>query len=121
VGQTYTPSGLNWEVEEDGLRNITGEVNSDGSFTIFGTTSTVSDELTHDLGADPNELVSIRIGANSTAANTSFTVLDTSLAGARFGGVAITPVPEPGTDILLVGGLGAIGWAGARRRKRFSV
>jgi len=32
----------------------------------------VSDDLTHDLGADPNELVSIRIGANSTASNTFF-------------------------------------------------
>jgi hypothetical protein len=64
VGQVYTPDGLNWQVQEDGLRNITGQKNADGSFTIYGTTSTVSNELSHDLGADPNQIVSIRIGAN---------------------------------------------------------
>ena len=118
IGQTYTPEGLNWKVEEDGLRNITGEVNADGSFTIFGTTSTVSDELTHDLGADPNELVSIRIGANSTALNTFFNVLDTSVAGQRFGGIAVAPIPEPETGALMAMGLAAIGFVSRRRNRR---
>lgn len=95
IEQTYTPNGLNWQVQEDGLRNISGEVDTDGSFTLFGTTSTVSDELTHDLGADPNELVSIRIAANSTASNTFFNVLETSRHGQRCGGVAVAPIPEP--------------------------
>ena len=118
VGEAYRPSGLAWQVEEDGLRNIAGQVNADGSYTIFGTTSTVSDELTHDLGADPNELVSITIGAGSTNANTAFTVLDTAVAGERFGGVAITPVPEPGTESLLLAGIGLIALAAHRRSKR---
>ncbi|MEO8937995.1 MAG: hypothetical protein ABI327_14555 [Burkholderiaceae bacterium] len=95
IEQTYTPNGLNRQVEEDGLRNISGEVDTDGSFTPFGTNSTVSDELTHDLGADANELVSIRIAANSTAYNTVFRVFATSRHGQRFGGVAIAPIPEP--------------------------
>lgn len=116
VGQTYMPDGLTWQVEEDGLRNITGEVNADGSFTIFGTTSTVSNESTHDLGADPNELVSIRIGANSTASNTFFNVLDTSVAGQRFGGVAVAPIPEPASGALVLLGLTAA--FVARRGKR---
>ncbi len=83
--------GLPWNIKADGLRNLAGKVNADGSITIFATTSTVSDELVHDAGADPNQLVSITIGANSTGANTSFTVLQTAAAGERFGGVAIAP------------------------------
>jgi len=118
VGTFAAGTGLPWQVEEDGLRNITGEQNADGSFTIFGTTSTVSDELTHDLGADPNEIVSITIGANSTAANTAFSVFESAAAGERFGGVAIAPaVPEPGTYALMFAGLGGIALQLRRRRK----
>jgi hypothetical protein len=115
IGMLSTPAGLGWSVEEDGLRNITGRENADGSFSIFATTSTVSDELTHDLGADPNEIVSITIGAGATAANTSFTVLETAAVGDRFGGVAIAPVPEPETYALMLAGLGLLA-ALARRR-----
>ena len=91
LDQPVYRQGLPWNIKTDGLRNLAGKVNADGSFTIFATTSTVSDELVHDAGADPNQLVSITIGANSTAANTSFTVLQTAAAGERFGGVAIVP------------------------------
>jgi hypothetical protein len=87
---TYT-AGLPWNVRADGLRNIAGRVNGDGSVTIFATTSTVSDETTHDSGADPNQLVSITINSASTPANTSFTVLQTAKAGERFGGVVVVP------------------------------
>lgn len=118
VGQISTPSGLTWQVQQDGLRNITGRSNADGSFTIFGTTSTVSNELTHDLGADPNEIVSITIGANSTAANTAFTVLETAATGQRFGGVTIAPVPEPETYAMLLAGLGLVGAVARRRQKK---
>ncbi|HUP05794.1 MAG TPA: PEP-CTERM sorting domain-containing protein [Caldimonas sp.] len=114
----YT-DGMPWNVKTDGLRNLTGEVNADGSFTLFATTSTVSDELTHDLGADPNEIVSITIGANSTPVNTSFTVLETAAAGERFGGVALAPVPEPETYALMLAGLGVLGgWMRRRNRPR---
>jgi len=85
-----TPNGLAWKVQADGLRNITGQHNADGTVTIFGTTSTVSDETTHDLGADPNQIVAITVGSGSTAANTAFTVLRTAVAGQRFGGVALS-------------------------------
>jgi hypothetical protein len=115
--QTSYTGGLPWNVYTDGLRNISGQKNADGSFTIFGTTSTVSDEQTHDLGADPNELVSITIGANSTAANTSFSVLETASAGQRLGGVAVVPVPEPETYALMMIGLGLVGFAARRRAK----
>jgi hypothetical protein len=67
LGTPYTiagyPTGLNattglpWAPATDGLRNITGIVNSDGTATIYGITSTVSGS--GDQGADPNKLVAI--------------------------------------------------------------
>jgi hypothetical protein len=107
---------LPWNVKTDGLRNLAGRRNADGSFTLFATTSTVSDELTHDLGADPNEIVSIDINGASTGANTSFSVLTTAAYGERFGGVAISPVPEPESLAMMLAGLGLVGFI-ARRRK----
>jgi len=91
VDQAPYTAGLPWNVKADGLRNLAGRVNGDGSVTIFATTSTVSDESAHDGGADPNQLVSITIRPSSTPANTAFTVLRTAKAGERYGGVAIVP------------------------------
>jgi hypothetical protein len=91
LDQATYKAGMPWNIKPDGLRNIAGKVNVDGSIAIFATTSTVSDDWTHDSGADPNQLVSITIGVNSTPTNTSFTVLQTAAAGERFGGVAIAP------------------------------
>jgi hypothetical protein len=116
VGQISTPAGLSWQVQQDGLRNITGQMNLDGSFTLYGTTATVSNELTHDLGADPNAIVSITIGASSTAANTSFSVLETAAVGTRFGGVALAPVPEPDGIVLSMAGFGMLAFVARRRR-----
>ena len=118
LDQAAYSDGLPWMVSTDGLRNLTGEVNADGSFTLFATTSTVSNEGTHDQGADPNELVSITIGAGSTAENTSFSVLETAAYGERLGGVAIAPsaVPEPGNLAFLLSGVALLGVAARRRR-----
>jgi hypothetical protein len=85
------PGSLSWHVHTDGLRNLAGKVNSDGTVTLYATTSTVSDDGTHDLGADPNQLVTVTIGASSTSANTRFSVLKQANPGERFGGVAIAP------------------------------
>jgi hypothetical protein len=50
-------TGLPWAPATDGLRNITGKVNRNGSVTIWGITSTISGN--GDTGADPNKLVAI--------------------------------------------------------------
>jgi hypothetical protein len=117
LDQAAYSDGLPWQVSTDGLRNLAGRVNADGSYTLFATTSTVSNEGTHDQGADPNELVSITIGAGSTPLNDSFTVLETAGYGERLGGVALTAVPEPANVALLLAGLGMIGLR-LRRRAR---
>jgi hypothetical protein len=50
-------TGLPWAPVTDGLRNITGQVNNDGTVTIWAITSTVSGS--GDQGADPNHLVKV--------------------------------------------------------------
>ena len=53
--ETIPSTGLPWSPAPDGLRNITGVVNKDGTATIYAITSTVSGN--GDQGADPNQLV----------------------------------------------------------------
>jgi hypothetical protein len=50
-------TGLPWAPATDGLRNLTGRVNPDGTVTICAITSTISGS--GDQGADPNKLVAI--------------------------------------------------------------
>ncbi len=86
-------TGLAWAPEPDGLRNITGRVNGDGTVTIWGITSTISGG--GDQGADPNQLVSITDTLSYTtsaqAAAESFTLLKTAGFGEVLRGVAFTP------------------------------
>jgi hypothetical protein len=58
---------LPWAPATDGLRNITGRVNPDGTVTIWAITSTVSGN--GDTGADPNKLVMINDYLNNTEAS----------------------------------------------------
>lgn len=110
--------GLGWDIFTDGLRNLTGMKNVDGSFQLWATTATTASDTAHDLGADPNELVTITINADVSAS--AFNVLEVAAAGERLGGVAIatvTAVPEPETFALMLGGLGLVGGL-TRRRNR---
>ena len=50
-------TNLPWAPATDGLRNLTGRVNEDGTATIWAVTSTVSGG--GDEGADPNQLVKV--------------------------------------------------------------
>ena len=81
-------TGLPWAPATDGLRNITGRVNPDGTATIWAVTSTVSGAT--DTGADPNRLVAVtdRLAA-PTAAGERFTTVRTARSGEALRGVAV--------------------------------
>jgi len=84
-------TGLPWSPATDGLRNITGQVNPDGTVTIWAITSTVSGS--GDQGADPNKLVMItdKIAATTLPAGESFKTVRTAAFGEALRGVSFTP------------------------------
>jgi hypothetical protein len=75
----------------DGLRNLTGRRNENGTVTIWAITSTVSSS--GDQGADPNQLVMItdRLDAKTLPAWESFKVVRTAKYGEVLRGVSFTP------------------------------
>ena len=83
-------SGLPWAPATDGLRNITGHTNGDGTVTIYATTSTVSGS--GDQGGDPNKVVAITdlLGAAKPGWERFQTVAPARF-GVRYGGVAVLP------------------------------
>ncbi len=101
LGVPYTvpfyPTGNNsatllpWSPATDGLRNITGRVNHDGTVTIWAITSTVSGN--GDQGADPNRLVAIsdNLAATSLPTGERFKTLRTAGFGEVLRGVSFTP------------------------------
>jgi hypothetical protein len=101
LGVPYTvdgyPTGLNpktrlpWSPATDGLRNITGKVNRDGTATIYGITSTVSGN--GDQGADPNKLVTItdQLAATSLPTSERFATVRSAGFGEALRGVSFTP------------------------------
>lgn len=101
----------------DGLRNLTGTVNPDGTVTLYAVTSTVS--ASGDQGADPNQLVAItdNLATGSLPAAETFTTLESAAYGQVLRGVAFTPgtttVPEPASISAIV----VIGALLARRRR----
>ena len=86
-------TGFPWAPATDGLRNITGVVNGDGTATIYAITSTISGS--GDQGADPNRLVVITdnlsaVGPNPPASE-SFATLMTAGYAEVLRGVSFTP------------------------------
>ena len=86
-------TGGNWAPLTDGLRNITGRVNGDGTVTIWAVTSTASGN--GDPGADPNKLVMITdVLANTSpavGAGEIFITVRTAGFGEVLRGVSFTP------------------------------
>jgi hypothetical protein len=84
-------SGLPWAPATDGLRNLTGRVNPDGSVSIWAVTSTVSGS--GDQGADPDELVEItdQLGATTLPSAEHFQTVETARADTVLRGVSFTP------------------------------
>jgi hypothetical protein len=83
-------TGLPWAPATDGLRNITGQVNRNGTVTIWGVTSTVSGG--GDQGADPNKVVAItdNPGAQTLPAE-SFRTFESAGSGEVLRGLSFTP------------------------------
>lgn len=86
-------TGLPWAPATDGLRNLTGHVDNDGTVTLWAITSTVSGN--GDQGADPNRLVAIRDVLRNTQANGAAQERFVTLRRAGFGevlrGVSLAP------------------------------
>jgi hypothetical protein len=101
LGTPYTvrgyPTGINsvtglpWAPATDGLRNITGRVNPNGTVSIWAVTSTVSGG--GDQGADPNKLVEITdpLAATAPAQPEAFTTVVPARSGQVVRGVSFTP------------------------------
>ena len=91
LGVQYSVPGLPSSLypATDGLRNLTGKVNQDGTVTLFAITSTVSGS--GDQGADPNRLVAItdRLAATSLPPSEKFNLLETAGYGQVLRGVAL--------------------------------
>jgi hypothetical protein len=139
AGQSY-PTGSNtlpggsgkpWTPANDGLRNITGQLNSDGTVTVWGVTSTISGS--GDQGADPNEVVAVSdtVSATSLPPAESFSVVMQPTDGVVYRGVSFTPttqasnmVPEvPWAPLLPISGgvLAGGAYVVLRRRRALSL
>jgi hypothetical protein len=107
LGTPYTvkgyPTGNNpatslpWSPATDGLRNLTGRVNRDGSVTIWAITSTVSGN--GDTGADPNQLVAITDRLKDTTATQAATEKFFPIRRAGFAEVLRGVSFTPGTEV----------------------
>jgi hypothetical protein len=84
-------TGLPWAPATDGLRNLTGRVNPNGTVTVWAVTSTVSGS--GDQGADPNKLVAITdaLSATSPASWEHFVTIRSAGFGQVLRGVSFTP------------------------------
>ena len=101
LGQPYTvpgyptgnnaATGLPWSPATDGLRNIIGRNNRNGTVTIWAVTSTVSGN--GDQGADPNKLVVITdaLATTTPSATEKFRTLRRAGFAEVLRGVSFTP------------------------------
>jgi hypothetical protein len=133
LGAAYTVSGTNsgntgtFTAYTDGLGNITGKVNADGTVSIYAVTSTVNNSVAdtgtlNDFGSDPNALVAITDTLSDTSASQVSGEDFTTLVGPSYGtvlrGISFAPTPEPSSWLLALGACGA--FVAVRRFRRQS-
>jgi hypothetical protein len=84
-------TGLPWAPATDGLRNLTGKVNPNGTVSIWAVTSTVSGD--GDQGADANQLVTVtdQLSATSEPSGEDFTTVIAPRYAQVLRGVTFTP------------------------------
>jgi hypothetical protein len=121
-------SGLPWAPATDGLRNLVGQVNGDGTVSIWASTSTVSGS--GDQGSDPNQLVAIKDNLAATTLPTTesfYNVMPATygqvIRGVSFTPATVPPVATPEVPSVLLLPLAALGIGGGalyiqRRRRR---
>lgn len=122
IGQQYAVGGLDpsFNPATQGLRSLEGQVNANGTVSLFAVTST-SSALT-DQGADANMVVAITdVLANTVLpVGEAFTTLEGPQYGTVYRGVAEAPlataVPEPATFAVLASGVVLV--ALSRRRRQ---
>jgi hypothetical protein len=100
TGNNAANNNLPWAPATDGIRNITGQVDGQGSAVIWGITSTVSGG--GDQGADPNRLVAVRDRLGNTsasfAAHEQFVTLRQAGLAEVLRGISLTPGSHRGDD-----------------------
>ncbi len=87
----YSVNGVG-PLQAEGLRNIIGVNNGDGTVTVYGITSTAGVTL-NDEGADPNQLVAVtdNVASATPLPGESLTVLETAAYGDVLRGVNFVP------------------------------
>lgn len=84
-------TGLPWTPAVDGIRNLTGRVDADGSVRLYGVTTTIGGVT--DPGANANKLVTVtdQLSTSAAPSGATFSTLRTAAAGDVYRGVTFTP------------------------------
>jgi uncharacterized repeat protein (TIGR01451 family) len=95
---TNPATGVPWQPANNGIRNIAGQINNDGTVTIYAVTSTISGET--DQGADPNQLVSVTDNLTATTpAGEAFSVIEEASGYDCIRGVSLSMPYTPNLDV----------------------